>query len=316
MLIPLFEELRDCRTVLLAGAGGGFDIFAGLPLYHQLRSQGVTVHLANLTFSDFHVLEAEKPVPALAKVTPATRASSQQYFPELHLSRWLSDQFGETPIFLFERTGVAPVIEGYAWLAANLQPDAVILIDGGTDSLMRGDEVGLGTPQEDMASLAATHALKSVDRKFLVCVGFGVDAFHGVCHAHVLASMAALIADDGGRGAWSLTRQSAAFRFYREAVDFVTARMPHHPSIVNTSIVEATLGSFGNYHATKRTTGSELFLNPLMSVYWAFTVEAVVRRNLYLDQLMHTRTFGELTRVIEGYYHSRATPRAWKPILC
>lgn len=38
--------------------------------------------------------------------------------------------------------------------------DCVILVDGGTDSLMRGDEVELGTPTEDMSSIAAIHQLK------------------------------------------------------------------------------------------------------------------------------------------------------------
>ena len=34
--------------------------------------------------------------------------------------------------------------------------DTLVLVDGGTDSLMRGDEEGLGTPHEDIASLAGT----------------------------------------------------------------------------------------------------------------------------------------------------------------
>ncbi len=48
-------------------------------------------------------------------------------------------------------------------------------MDGGTDILMRGDESGLGTPEEDMASLAAVHGL-DVPEKIVVCAGFGVDA--------------------------------------------------------------------------------------------------------------------------------------------
>ena len=40
-------------------------------------------------------------------------------------------------------------------LIEQLQLDTIILVDGGTDSLMRGDEAKLGTPEEDMASIAA-----------------------------------------------------------------------------------------------------------------------------------------------------------------
>ena len=41
----------------------------------------------------------------------------------------------------------------------------MVLVDGGTDSLMRGDEVGSGTPEEDTASLAAVNALWGVPDK-------------------------------------------------------------------------------------------------------------------------------------------------------
>lgn len=34
--------------------------------------------------------------------------------------------------------------------------------DGGTDSLMFGNESGLGTPSEDMSSIAAVYDLKNV----------------------------------------------------------------------------------------------------------------------------------------------------------
>lgn len=47
--------------------------------------------------------------------------------------------------------------------------DAVVLVDGGTDLLMRGDEEGLGTPEEDATSLAAVSRLE-VATKLAVCV--------------------------------------------------------------------------------------------------------------------------------------------------
>lgn len=41
--LPLFERLASATTVLLAGAGGGFDVFAGLPVFFALRAKGVRV---------------------------------------------------------------------------------------------------------------------------------------------------------------------------------------------------------------------------------------------------------------------------------
>jgi len=51
LINPLFDALSGSRSILLAGAGGGFDIYSGLPLYFALRAAGKTVHLANFSFA-------------------------------------------------------------------------------------------------------------------------------------------------------------------------------------------------------------------------------------------------------------------------
>jgi hypothetical protein len=312
---PFFDELADAQTILLAGAGGGFDLFAGLPLYHSLRAMGKSVHLANLTFSDLYFDKLDRPVPALARITANCHISGN-YCPEAFLSRWLESKSMATPIYAIERTGVAPVIEAYRWLADELKPDAIILIDGGTDSLLRGDETGLGTPEEDLASLAAVDALSCIKHRFLVCLGFGIDTFHGVSHGLVLENISALISDGGYLGAWSLMKEAPEFSFYREACDYVFARMPRHQSIVNTSIIDATTGWFGDHHATKRTEGSPLFINPLMSLYWAFHLKSVTGRHLFLDQIRHTRSYAELRLAIDSLHSEQKKIRPWREIPC
>ncbi|WP_417913508.1 hypothetical protein [Candidatus Electronema sp. JM] len=49
---PLFDELKDSKNIFIAGAGGGFDVFSGLPVYFSLRKHGKKVFLANLSFSN------------------------------------------------------------------------------------------------------------------------------------------------------------------------------------------------------------------------------------------------------------------------
>jgi len=181
---------------------------------------------------------------------------------------------------------------------------------------LRGDEIGLGTPQEDMSSLFAANAVKGVDRKYLVSIGFGIDAFHGVCHAHFLENVAALIGENAFLGSWSLLREMEEFGLYSEVCEYVTNRMPKQPSIVNASIISAVNGWFGNQHATKRTEGSELFINPLMAIYWAFQLEPVARRNLYLDRIGNTNTYQELSMAIETFQATLPKTRAWRDIPC
>ena len=315
MRIPFFTEIDKAQTVLLAGAGGGFDVFAGLPLYFWLRAAGKTVHLANLSFTKLGFCEGERPVPPLLRVLPDT-AGPSNYFPEVHLAQWLSAQFGVTPVYAIERSGARTVLTAYEWLVSALTPDTIILVDGGMDSLMRGDEAGLGTPQEDIASLFAADAAAGVERKLLASIGFGVDAFHGVCHGQFLENVGALIKEGGYLGAWSLTQEMEEFRRYQEASDFVAARMPRSPSIVTTSIISAVQGSFGNHHATRRTEGSKLFINPLMSLYWGFKLQQVARRNLYLAEIAQTETYQQLSMAIAKYRAELVKTRPWLEIPC
>jgi len=300
--LPLFEELQGAQTILLAGAGGGYDIFCGLPLFHALRAQGKTVHLANLSFSPLSSADGKWHAPRVLEVSPETLAD-ENYFPELHLARWLRGQNIETPIFCFPNEGVAPLRANLRALCEHLRPDALVLVDGGTDSLMRGDETGLGTPVEDVASLLAAQEL-DLPTKLLVCVGFGVDAFHGVCHAQFLEAVAHISRSGGFLGVCSLLPDMPEVEFYSAACEHVFSKMSRMPSIVNSSILDAIQGHFGDYHSTNRTYGSRLFINPLMAMLWTFRVEDVARRLLYPPSLRETLTWDETAQFIREFRHT------------
>lgn len=311
--LPFFQRLEGSERILLAGAGGGFDIFCGLPLYFALRKAGKEVHLASLSFSALSATKAERLSPVLFKVEADT-AHSNDYFPEVHLSTWLREvEKLEVPIYCFEQTGVQPLASAYKILVEKLKLDTIVLIDGGTDSLMRGDEVSLGTPQEDIASIAAVSEVQ-VRQKLLACLGVGVDSFHGVCHSYFFEVVSDLAKQGGYLGALSLTKEMPEVSKYRSASHAVFKRMPSQPSIVNTSILDAIDGQFGNYHSTKKTAGGELWINPLMPLYWFFNLEQVAGRVLYLDWIKGTETFQELGIAIENFRKQCRPVRPWKLI--
>ncbi|MFH8798393.1 DUF1152 domain-containing protein [Streptomyces sp. NPDC017936] len=299
---PLFTRLRAARRVLVAGAGGGFDVYAGLPLALALRSAGKDVHLANLSFSDLYGLPSAVWVePDVAAVGPDTPARGD-YFPERTLARWLALHGLPSTVYAFARTGVAPLRAAYRALLDHLGGvDAVLLVDGGTDILMRGDEHGLGTPEEDMASLAAVHGLDEVEHRLVACLGFGVDAHHGVNHSLVLENLAALDREGGFLGAFSLPRDSREGALYLDAVAHAQASTPGHPSIVNGSVAAAVRGDFGDVRFTERTAGSELFVNPLMALYFCVDATALARRNLYLGLLADTVLMRQISSRIEDF---------------
>lgn len=295
----LIVRLERADHVLIAGAGGGYDIFAGLPIALALIARGKRVTLANLTFTYLGGTNARFVAPHVAEVHADTEGEDR-YFPERALARWFRTRGDVRPIYALEKVGVAPMRAAYEALCRRLRIDAVLLVDGGTDILMRGDEAGLGTPQEDMVSLAAARSL-DMPTKLVACIGFGIDAHHGVCHAHFLENVAALDREGAYLGVFDVGRRSEEGRAFLDAVAFAHALMPSRTSIVNGSIASAIRGDFGDVHSSERTKSGELFINPLMSMYFGFELEGVAKRSLYLHMLERTQTIFEVSAVIEAF---------------
>ncbi|MFJ1702176.1 DUF1152 domain-containing protein [Kitasatospora sp. NPDC088346] len=298
---PLLTRLKAAERILVAGAGGGFDVYAGLPVALALRAAGKEVHLANLSFSHLYGLDADVWLePDVAAIRPDTR-SAESYFPERTLARWLRLHHLPDTVWAFASVGVQPLRAAYRALTRHLGIDAILLVDGGTDILMRGDEAGLGTPEEDMASLGAVAGLTEIPERLVSCLGFGVDAYHGVNHSLVLENLAALDRAGGYLGAFSLPRDSREGALYLDAVEHARAAFPEHPSIVQGSVAAALRGEFGDVRFTERTRHSTLFVNPLMTLYFSVTVEALAAHHRYLDRIEHTVLTRQISSAVEEF---------------
>jgi hypothetical protein len=313
--LPILDALRGCERVLVAGAGGGFDVVCGLPLYFELRDAGKEVHLASLSFSELAEVEGgHRLTGTLLGLTPEVEAFLI-YFPELHLARWFRERRGEdVTLWCLERTGAKTLAEDYRALLAHLQVDGIILVDGGVDSLVRGDEASLGTIVEDAVSLAAVYELSDLPARVLACVGFGAEP--EVTHAHIFENVAELTRADQFLGSCSLVRRMDCYQAYEEAVTFIHEQAYQDPSVINASIVSAVRGHHGDYHLTEKTRGSRLWISPLMPIYWFFELPAVAERNLFLSQLRPTRTFREARQALfDAYRLIPRRPEARIPLL-
>ncbi|WP_305790216.1 DUF1152 domain-containing protein [Symbioplanes lichenis] len=309
---PLFAALAGARSILIAGAGGGFDVYAGLPLAFALQRTGAQVHLANLSFSELVLLDRTDWVAEnVAAVTPGS-ASTDWYFPERTLARWLATQDLPSTVYAFPPLGVDRLRAAYQHLVTSLDVDAIVLVDGGTDILLRGDESNLGTPVEDITSLGAVAAL-DVPVKLVTCLGFGIDAHDGVTSVEVLENLAALDREGGYLGVLSIPGTSREAELYRDAVAHAQAATPDRPSIVHGQIAAATRGDFGDVQFTRRTTGSSLFVNPLMAMYFTVDAAKLAARCLYLDRLENTWGRRQVTSRITAFREeiSPRIPRAY-----
>jgi len=174
--------------------------------------------------------------------------------------------------------------------------------------LLRGDESGLGTPEEDMATLAAVAGINGLV-KLAASVGFGIDAYHGVNHAQVLENIAALAGDGAYLGAFSIPRHSRPGELYLDAVDHAQAETASWPSIVHGQIAAAVRGKFGDIQFSERTQGSSLFVNPLMAIYFTFDLDGLAARNLYLADIENTTDFRQISLAIGRFRKSLPVTR-------
>jgi hypothetical protein len=274
-------------------------------------NDGKTVHLGSLSIVNLYELDKGVWVePGVAAITEDTVAFDD-YFPERVLDRWLDRHGLPSVVYAFPRTGVRPLRSAYRRLAKRLDLDAIVLVDGGTDILMRGDEAALGTPVEDATSLAAVHGT-AVATKLVASIGFGVDAYHGINHVQVLENIAALDRAGAYLGAFTVPSHGREAALYRDAVAHAQASTPGRPSIVNGQIAAALTGAAGDVRLDNLTGATPLFINPLMAMYFTFDLTGLAAQSLYLERIRQTEHMLQVSHIIERF-RDEITPRPRVP---
>lgn len=291
--LPIVEQLAPCQNILLAGMGGGYDVFAALPLYLRLRDLGKTVHLANYNSLDISGAPSAEGLEillggALLALWPAPQPLA--YSPEHCLANYLAAHLQiQAPVYVIHASGLQAAQEAYAHLAQKLKLEAIILVDGGVDSLMRGDEESPGTLLEDAISLAAIANL-DLPLKIVACLGLGTEKADGLSHYHALENMAALIAKGAFLGACALSAQQTEGQIYQAALAYASTQARQTRSHIQNQIQAAMGGHFGPL-------GERFFISPLMLIYWFFSAPEVIENSLLIPQLSNTRTLDEALSV-------------------
>ena len=292
---PVLRALGGARRVLLAGCGGGYDVLGAVPLRHALREAKIDVELASLSFCYLNGLDRarqDEHAPNLYAV-PGSAGTEDKYCPEAHLARFLDgEDVGTHIVWSFDKTGVQPLARAYRTLVERLSIDAIILVDGGIDALLRGDETSLGTPSEDLASLAAVTSLNVP--VVLACLGMTAELRDGIAHAQVFERIAELSRESGYLGASALVAGTPACDVYLRAVDAVFAgQTTQKQSHVHEVITRAVRGEFGEPQA-------HVWLSALASMFWFFDARVVARTHCFLDTLHETESIWDVAARIEG----------------
>jgi hypothetical protein len=294
--IPITEALGHSRRILLLGAGGGYDVLGAIPLFVALRAKGKQVHLGGVSFTSLASLPGCSPEPQHPCLFPVRgeQAAQDAYCPEAWLARWLQDrQAYSEPLWGIAKTGVRPLRAALAHLVERLALDAIVLVDGGIDLILRGDETSIGTPAEDLASLQAVRGLPGIST-FVMCLGFGAELREGIPHAQALERVAELERAGGYLGAVSLSRHSASGSSYLEAVAFVrTGQQDQRGSHIHRVVQSAMEGRFG-------AEGPDVWFSPLASLCWFFYLDKVANSHLFARNLEGTESIWDVTAVVRG----------------
>ena len=309
--LDFWKKIQDLDHILLSGCGGGYDFTLSLPLYFALRGLGKSVYLGNMSFSDISNADGEviyrehnpgQTIVCMEVTADTSLGKADSYFPEKYLCEFFREIIHEDiSVYTFRRRGVDKLSAAYKLVIEKHSIQAVVLIDGGSDSLMAGDEAELGTPLEDMLSMFAVKATGVAC--FLGCLGIGADRFHGVSDCSTLRAIAEITELGGFLGSVGLTAGMPEVQGYFEASAFIEAKMPE-PSIVGHYVQSAIKGHFGDYNTQRRTKGSKLFVNPLMSQYYFFDLKTVVRRIKYRDFCEETTNATDFMVGLDHYRQS------------
>lgn len=282
MSLPIEHILKTKQNILYLGVGGGYDILGAVPMVYLARKPCV---LANYNAR----LKSLRCYPGEA---------DPQTYVEDRIQRWVNDRLMMAcPSYALPKCGVKAMTQHLQSIVDKHGIEAIILIDGGVDSLMTGDEEGSGTWLDDAVTMIAANEMP-VSVKVLTCLGFGTETEEGLCHHHVLRNIAEITAANGFYGACTLPYQD----MYQEACEYVWEN--NRKSHIHTKVISALHGRFGTDNMYEGVDAQviggeeqETYISPLMSLYWFFSLEKVVRRNRLLSRLKQTNTSTDVMMV-------------------
>ena len=314
-LTPAFvQRLSSSRiqNVLLCGCGGGFDFVHGVLLYPELKRLGKTVIIGSYSFGRPENIGPPAETAFASEGVIAKRVSGGStpdpvYCPEVHICSFLDSVYPEdsphSVYAYYARDFTVPLLRRlYRQLVQHHRIDCIVLVDGGSDSLVVGDESGLGDPVEDAVSVTAVSSIEEVADKLLICVGTGADRYNHVSDGTTLRAIAELARAGGYLGCFGLDPTNRGYQFYRECIRHIYGRQEFQ-SVVAGMIIAATEGYYGGGEVPpmltpKLSVGDAFYVWPLMSCLWAFEIEVVARRSLIAKWIADKTSVSECYRAI------------------
>jgi hypothetical protein len=301
------------KLFIIAGCGGGHDIFCGLPLYHKLSNEYETeqIVLVSFSFTEKELMMNSQEISKKCYVVNCTQSDDDQtyeYFPEHCLAKILQKEvyaFVDYPTCNEMINAYKTIISNYSNKFNESLEVYIFLVDGGSDSLMTGKEIKLGTPVEDIMQMKSVFDLQ-IDNikinKYLSVLGANVDVGHGILLEDITNRLEhlekkCLISKR------VLNKDDSDVQFY---IDIFNKSNPRN-SIVNSLIVATIEGYRGYYvpdHLKTRIINSVVDLTLITCTFYVFDLKGVIEENVYyqnIDNDMDCDQVDVLIGKVNGY---------------
>lgn len=283
-------KLETANAIMLVGLGGGYDVFTGLPFVSHLDNKFVLVNSS--PHGQF-----------------AYRQTTIEDRPEYSLGA----RHNIIDMYTVGRHGTGVLKKAYQEIIDKHKIDTILAVDGGVDSLCRGNERDSGTILEDFIAMAALAEVKLAPHKqgndktkILCCAGFGTETEENLNHYRALENIAGLAAEGALFGSFSLTKNMEEYKEYDSYCHCAWAG-GHRKSHIQTKIISAVEGRFGSDNifddidARVANLTGLTFISPLSSIFWMFDFDAVVRRNLAIPTLKKSNTFADAKILLKQF---------------
>ena len=272
-------------TILLAGCGGGYDIYCGIPQYFKYMKEKKNVLLLNLSFTSSKLLEDLVKKKQIYKPNPnyyiinfknITDNINNNYFPEYYLSKEL-----KCDIYIIDsESTINQIKDAYNHIIKYKNIYKIHLIDGGCDSLLSGKESHLATPTEDMIHMRAIMDI-NVDSKIISCVGMTCDC-NQLPKEEFIERLNELNDILINTNVWNL-KDTNIQKYYN-----IFYKCQPRRSIVN-SLICARLDGYSGYyvpsHLKDRIVKNNVYLDDYMITYNTYDFNELVKRILYIEEL-------------------------------
>lgn len=291
------------KVIIIAGCGGGYDIFGGLITYYRLKNIAKKIIMINYSFTSIDLLKstAECINSHLYKVSPKTNISDDKlYYPEARLSSQL-----DIPIYtLSNDPTVYDITECYNTLINKEgKIDIIYLVDGGCDVLLTGDEVGLATPVEDMMHLKAILSI-NISYKYIITLGVNIDTAHGVIQSDLDNRLDYLEKSSSMISSEYLNLLDPSVTFYYQIVK----KCNPISSIVHSLVISTLEGNRGFYtpdYLKERIKESIVSLTDQTCTLYQFDLIKIAYEVKYLNQIEINMNTDDVDNLIEKYQKNK-----------